>query len=184
MFSVQRCVAVLFGWAFALSGHAAPLTTNFSNFTGLGFAVGTSQTISQNGIRLQALQGLYEVTFFPEVNFKNFTGVSQLIQLDLAGANFDFLGFSIRDLTNGATLTSNRGGVDVFEDSYENYNYSGALWEDLEWVRISFFGSSAKFTSFTLDDRSTVANSVSEPGALALMAVALTMLGVARRRRV
>lgn len=185
--SFRRTAALLSGLVFVSASHATPISTNFSNYAGLAWGSGTAATISQGGIRLQALEGRYEVTSLPEVNLKDFDGVTRVIQLDLFGANFDFLGFSIRDLySNGVlTLTSDRGGEAIIPRGFLSWSYSGALWEDLEWVKLTYTGRSteAKFTSFTLDDEPTVANTVPEPGALALMGLALAMVGVTRKRR-
>lgn len=153
--SFRRTATFLSGLVFVCASQATPLTTNFSNHSGLAWGSGTSSTISQNGIRLQALEGRYEVTYFPEVNLKDFDGVTRVIQLDLEGANFDFLGFSIRDKSRSGvlTLTSDRGGLEVISSGFQNLAYSGDLWSDLEWVRFSLTGqfTQAKFTSFTLD---------------------------------
>ena len=187
IFSFRRTATLLSGLAFVSASQATPITTNFSNYTDLAWGSGTSSTITQDGIRLQALQGRYEVTSVPEVNLKDFDGVTRVIQLDLEGANFDFLGFSIRDKSRSGvlTLTSDRGGLEIISSGFQNPTYSGDLWSDLEWVRFSFTGqfTEAKFTSFTLDDEPTVANSIPEPSALALMGLALAMVGVTRRRR-
>ena len=171
-------VALSFLTSMALGAGAAqatPITTNFSNFAGIGFGVGTTQTISQNGITLDSLQGLYEVTFFPEVNLKDFggSGATREIELTLtSGQNFDFEGFSIRDLCCSAalTLTSSRGGSFAVS-SFTSPTFSGPLWEDLDWVRFSYVGgrgSEAKFTSFTLNDEPTAAP-VPEPGTLLMV---------------
>jgi hypothetical protein len=135
---------------------ASAVTTNFSNFAGLGFAVGTTQSIAQDGIQLQVLQGMYEVTFFPEVNLKDFpgNGATREIQLSLqSGLNFDFVGFSIRDVSsNLLTVTSDRGGSFVVPASFQSYLFSGPSWQDLTWVRFTYTGvfTEAKMTSFTL----------------------------------
>ena len=168
-------VALSFLTSMALGAGAAqatPITTNFSNFAGLGFGVGTTQTISQDGITLDALQGLYEVTFFPEVNLKDYggSGATREIELTLtSGLNFDFEGFSIRDKSSSGTmtLTSSRGGSFAVL-AFTSPTFSGPLWEDLDWVRFTFMGgggSEAKFTSFTLNDEPTAAP-VPEPATL------------------
>lgn len=186
-FSRQRFVTLLCGPVFAMASHAAPITTNFSDHAGLANGSGTSSTISQNGIRLQALEGRYEVTYFPEVNLKDFDNGSRVIQIDLEGEHFDFLGFSIRDLSRRGvmTLTSDRGGEAIIGQGFQSITYSGEVWEDLDWVRFTFTGrfTEAKFTSFTLDDEATVANTIPAPGTLALMGLALGLLGVTRRHR-
>jgi hypothetical protein len=140
----------------ATSANAVVLTTNFSDFSGLAYGSGTTQTIAQNGIRLQALQGMYEVTFFPEINLKDFpaNGAVRVIQLDLqSGSNFDFEGFSIRDVWNNLmTVTSDRGGSFVVPSGFQDFTFSGPDWEDLTWVRFTYTGqyTEAKITSFSL----------------------------------
>jgi len=141
----------------ATAAEAVVLTTNFSDHTGLGYAVGTTQTIVQNDIRLQCLQGMYEVTFFPEVNLKDFNcaNVDRIIQLDLQSSpNFNFIGFSIRDLSNTPmTVTSDKGGNFVVPGGFQTYPFSGPAWEGLSWVRFTYNGlcREAKFTSFSLE---------------------------------
>lgn len=149
-------VALSLGIIGTTGAGAAVLTTNFSDYSGLAYGVGTTQTIAQNGIQLEAIQGMYEVTFYPEVNMKDFpgTGATRVIQLDLeAGGFFDFVGFDIRDLSpNLMTVTSDRGGNYVLPAGFQTYLFSGPEWEDLTWVRFSYTGlyTEAKFTSFSL----------------------------------
>lgn len=150
----------------ALAGtaaEAAVLTTNFSDFSGLAYGAGTTQTIVQNDIRLTCLQGKYEVTFFPEVNLKDFgcSGVNRIIQFDLASSpNFNFIGFSIRDANNnGITVTSDKGGSFLVPTGFNTYGFSGPQWEGLTWVRFTVTGtcSEYKFTSFSLEPVEAVA---------------------------
>ena len=59
-----------------LEDRLAPalLTMDFSNHTGLGFGVGTNQTINQNGVQMSVLSGKYEITNAHELNLKDFGG--------------------------------------------------------------------------------------------------------------
>jgi len=171
-------LAAALALASVTAAQANSYTTNFSNYTGLAYGVGTTNTITQNNIELQAIQGKYEVTFYPEVNMKNFLGGTRIIELSLAtGFDFDFLGFSIRDAGPGLTLTSSAGGS-VAVSGFSSPTFSGAAWEDLQWVRFTYTGSEAKFTSFTLADATT---ETPEPVSAALFATGL--LGLALRRR-
>jgi len=154
-------LALLIGTATA--AEAAVLTTNFSDHAGLGYAVGTTSTIVQNDIRLTCLQGKYEVTFYPEVNLKDFgcADVDRIIQLDLQSSpNFNFVEFSIRDLSNTPmTVTSDKGGNFVVPGGFQTYMFSGSQWEGLTWVRFTYSGicREAKFTSFSLEPVEAVA---------------------------
>ena len=148
-------LALLIGKATA--ADAVVLTTNFSDHAGLGYGVGTTSTIVQNDIRLQCVQAMYEVTFFPEVNLKDFgcSGLARIIQLDVqTSPNFNFKEFSIRDLLpNALTVTSDKGGSYVVPAGFQTYTFSGPQWEGLTWVRFTGTGTcyEAKFTSFSLE---------------------------------
>lgn len=150
-------LALSLGLAGAAGAGATVLTTNFSDHAGLAYGVGTTQTIAQNGIRLQALQEKYEVTYYPEVNLKDFagSGAARVIQLDLqAGGYFDFVGFDIRDAnSNNLTVTSDRGGNFVVPSGFQSYPFSGPQWEALTWVRFTYTGlyTEAKITGFSLE---------------------------------
>jgi hypothetical protein len=113
------------------------LLMDFSNNTGLGYSVGTSQTITQNGIRMQALAGKYEITYSSEMNLKDFDVGPRTVQFDLlSGNHFDFLGFSRQDAYGDATITSDRGGTLTFS-LWSAVDFSGPEWKDLSWIRIS-----------------------------------------------
>jgi hypothetical protein len=153
------CVALALSLALVgtTGAKAAVLTTNFSDSAGLGYGTGTTQTIAQNGIRLQALQQMYEVTFYPEVNLKDFAGDGSTREILIdreAGGYFDFVGFSIRDVTNNLlTVTSDQGGVFVVPSGFQSFAFSGPQWETLSWVRFTYTGqyTEAKITSFSLN---------------------------------
>ncbi len=180
-------------WLLALTllawnpAQAAVLTMDFANNARLGFGVGTNQTITQNGIRMQALEGLYEITENPyhELNLKDFssTGSTRTVEFSLvSGLNFDFLDFSRQAATGNATITSSRGGSVTFS-LRSAVDFSSPLWDDLQWIKVSSsqrFGE-FKFNSFTFNDAPTVAT-VPVPPSLALLAAGCMLIGCFRRR--
>ncbi len=189
---LRSLVAVVLAVA-ASSVHAAPIVMDFSNNAGLGFGIGTTQTISQNGIQMQVLSGSYEITANPEheLNLKDFSpnGVTRQVQFTLlSGLKFDFIGFDFQDGFGDTTITSDRGGSVTFNPfAAASVDLSGSVWDNLLWVRVSSsekFGE-VTFNSFTFNNEPTVPSAVvPEPETLALLAAGGFVAGRFRRRRV
>ena len=163
---------------FPLPTQGEMIVMDFSNNTGLGFGVGTNQTITQNGIRMQAIAGLYEITFASELNLKDFGVGPRTVQFDLiSGQTFDFIGFDRVDAFGTATITSNRGGNITF-GLFTPVDFSGPEWRSLSWIQVSAsqqFGE-FKFKSFTfVATPSTSAPTLSDTG-LALLVLSLVLL--------
>jgi hypothetical protein len=179
-----RCLMLLA--MIATPSQAAVIVIDFSNNAGLGSGSGTTQTITQNGIQMSSLLGLYEITPNPshELNLKDFDVGERRVQFELvSGLNFDFIGFSRSDGSGNATITSNRGGSITFSN-VSAVDFSGPLWDDLEWIQVSAsqrFGE-FKFNSFTFNDAPTISAAVAEPSTLVLLAGGL-IVGCLRRRR-
>src|SRR5690348_17710015 len=78
------------GGLFAVPASAAVQVMDFSPYGGLGFGVGTTSTLTQNGIRMQSLSGSYEITQNPnhELNLKDFAGngTVRTVQFDMSSA--------------------------------------------------------------------------------------------------
>jgi hypothetical protein len=160
---------------------------DFSNNAGLGYGVGTSQTIYQNGVEMQAIAGKYEITVDPyhELNLKDFAfnGTTRTVQFELvSGEKFNLLGFTVVDGFGSATVTSDRGGSLSFGPLAGALTFSGSQWQDLSWVRVSTstrYGG-MKMTPFNF------AAAVPEPSTLgvgAFGAVSLIAYGWSRHRR-
>ena len=183
--NIRAATVVAMAGLISTSVLATPLTTNFSNSTGLAYGTGTAATIAQNGIQLSVLQGKYEVTYFPEVNLKDFENNARIIQLDLlSGLNFDFEAFSIRGVTAPLmTLTSSRGGSFVLPNSFGTFNFAELLWQNLSWIRFTYTGTEAKFTSFTLNNEASPTFPTPTPASLALFGLGLVALGYSRRKK-
>lgn len=56
------CIPLL---ASATSAQASLLVMDFANNAGLGYNVGTTQTINQNGVQMSVLSGAHEITIDP-----------------------------------------------------------------------------------------------------------------------
>jgi len=149
----------LITFAFTLATFSPPawaeIVMDFSNNTGLGYGVGTNQTITQNRIRMQAIAGKYEITFANELNLKDFGVGTRTVQFDLSdGQAFDFIGFDRQDAFGTATITSNNGGNITF-DLFTPVDFSGPEWKNLSWIQVSAsqqYGE-FKFNSFTFQDK-------------------------------
>lgn len=120
----------------------ADLVMDFSNNAGLGYGVGTTQTIYQNGIEMQVIAGSYEITIDPyhELNLKDYTGSdgTRTVQFELtSGQLFNFINFTVGDGFGTATVTSNLGGSQSFSPNVGLLTFSGPQWQDLSWVRVS-----------------------------------------------
>lgn len=165
MFSVKTIGAAVVGATISMlpvgNAQAAQLVMDFSNNAGLGFGVGTNQTITQNGIQMQSIAGLYEITQNPfhELNLKDFggNGTTRTVEFSLLSGNaFDFIGFDRQDAFGNATITSSGGGNITF-NLFSPVDFSGLEWKNLTSIRVSTsqqFGE-FKFNSFTFDDEPT-----------------------------
>ena len=140
---------------FAAPASAATVVMDFSPFTNLGFGVGVTQTLTQNGVRMQCLSGSYEITFLHELNLKDYTGhdAPRIVQFDMtSGLPFDFITLSQQDAFGTATITSNLGGSITFNLG-DTLNFTCPQWKGVSWVRVTTsqqFGE-WKFNSFTFD---------------------------------
>lgn len=185
--AMLRCAAL--GWMAiaATTAHSAILLMDFSNNAGLGYGVGTTQTITQNGVQMSVLAGKYEITLNPfhELNLKDFDVGTRTVRFGLvSGLNFDFIGLVQQSSFGDVTITSSRGGSIVFNRFTAALDFSGPQWDDVAWIDVSSSTrlGEYKFGPFTFDDAPTVAATVPEPGTLALVGLGALMAGRLRRR--
>jgi hypothetical protein len=159
---------------------------DFSNNSGLGLGVGTTQTLFQTGIEMQVLSGSYEITWANELNLKDFAGngTTRTVQFEEAdGSKFNFLGFHVGDGFGTATLTSNLGGSFPFTFFAGNLTFSGPKWDGLSWIQITTSSTDGemKMTPFNFEQPT-----VPEPSTAIVAvfgAVAFIAYGWSRRRR-
>jgi hypothetical protein len=174
-----------FGLLLNIPTSAANLVLDFSENAGLGYGVGTSTLITEDGIKLVSIAGTYEVTLAPksELNLKDFggKGSTRTVVFSLAsGGNFDFIGFTRTDGYGDWTLTTNRGDSTTF-NLFSPPDLSGPKWDDLSSVTLSTstqYGES-KFDNFVFND---VPTSVPEPTTLAVLTLTVFALNTRRRR--
>jgi hypothetical protein len=145
------------------NAQAAQLVMDFSNNAGLGFGIGTTQTITQNGIQMQSIAGKYEITNPEhELNLKDFSSSiedpTRTVQFSLLSGNpFDFIGFKLKSAFGNITITSSQGGNITFDPRAAPSDFSGPEWKNLSFIQVSTsqrFGE-VKFNSFTFDNEPT-----------------------------
>lgn len=189
---LKRLTGVTAAAMLSFSAQSAPITMDFSNAcVGINcdpsWGVGTTDPWMQNGVTMSVVQGSYEIVGGPfyEMNLKNFFGIpapDRTVEFMLdSGLNFDFLGSTGGGFPGDPTIifSSSKGGTGAIGDAF-----SGDLWQDLAWVRVTKTGlGEAKFTSFSFDNEPT--RTVPLPAtAWLFLPLLLCVVATSRRQRV